>query len=100
MRAYSTTDAGPVQAFREDALGTDDGVEIARRIAEDEVDRSEVLEAAIARAESVHPQLNAIAQAAKMRAAGDPVIHLGGGEPKSNAPQAAIEAGKAMLDRN
>jgi amidase len=61
VRAYSTTDAGPVQAFREDALGTDDGVEIARRIAEDEVDRSEVLEAAIARAESVHPQLNAIA---------------------------------------
>jgi aspartate aminotransferase len=37
------------------------------------------------------------AQAAKMRAAGDPVIHLGGGEPKSQAPDTAIEAGIAML---
>ena len=37
------------------------------------------------------------ARAAKMRAAGQPVIHLGGGEPKSLAPAAAIEAGIAML---
>jgi aspartate aminotransferase len=45
---------------------------------------------------SVTLQLNA--EAARMRSAGEPVVHLGGGEPKSNAPQAAIEAGKAMLD--
>ncbi len=44
---------------------------------------------------SVTLKLNA--EAAKMRAAGDPVIHLGGGEPKSLAPQSAIEAGIAML---
>ena len=45
---------------------------------------------------SVTLQLNA--EAARLRAAGEPVIHLGGGEPKSHAPEAAIEAGKAMLD--
>ena len=33
---------------------------------------------------SVTLKLNA--QAARMRAAGDPVIHLGGGEPKNNKP--------------
>jgi aspartate aminotransferase len=44
---------------------------------------------------SVTLKLNA--QAARMRAAGDPVIHLGGGEPKSLAPVAAIDAGIAML---
>ncbi len=44
---------------------------------------------------SVTLKLNA--QAARMRAAGDPVIHLGGGEPKSLAPVAAIHAGIAML---
>ena len=37
------------------------------------------------------------AEAARMRAAGDPVIHLGGGEPKSLAPDSAIDAGIAML---
>ncbi len=37
------------------------------------------------------------AQAARMRAAGEPVIHLGGGEPKSLAPETAVEAGIAML---
>ena len=37
------------------------------------------------------------ARAAKLRAAGEPVIHLGGGEPKSLAPESAIEAGIAML---
>jgi len=44
---------------------------------------------------SVTLQLNS--KAAAMRAAGDPVIHLGGGEPKSKAPESAIEAGTAML---
>ncbi len=37
------------------------------------------------------------AEAGRMRAAGQPVIHLGGGEPKSKAPQSAIEAGIEML---
>lgn len=32
-----------------------------------------------------------------MRAAGEPVIHLGGGEPESLPPAAAIDAGVAML---
>ncbi len=37
------------------------------------------------------------ARAARMRAAGEPVIHLGGGEPESLAPASAVEAGIAML---
>ncbi len=37
------------------------------------------------------------AQAAALRAEGEPVIHLGGGEPKSKAPITAVEAGIAML---
>ncbi len=45
---------------------------------------------------SVTLQLNA--KAAAMLAAGDPVIHLGGGEPKSKAPDSAIAAGVAMLE--
>ena len=45
---------------------------------------------------SVTLKLNA--EAARMRAAGDPVIHLGGGEPKSLAPASAIAAGIAMLE--
>ncbi len=44
---------------------------------------------------SVTLKLNS--EAARMRAAGDPVIHLGGGEPKSLAPGAAIAAGISML---
>ncbi len=44
---------------------------------------------------SVTLQLNS--KAAAMRAAGDPVIHLGGGEPKSKAPESAIAAGTEML---
>ncbi len=44
---------------------------------------------------SVTLQLNA--KAAQMRAAGEPVIHLGGGEPKSKAPQSSIDAGVEML---
>ena len=39
---------------------------------------------------SVTLKLNA--EAARMRAAGDPVIHLGGGEPKSLAPKSAVAA--------
>lgn len=38
------------------------------------------------------------AQAGAMRAAGQPVIHLGGGEPKSTAPETAIRAGIEMLE--
>ncbi len=37
------------------------------------------------------------AQAARMLAAGEPVIHLGGGEPESLAPDEAVAAGMAML---
>ncbi len=37
------------------------------------------------------------AEAGRMRAAGQPVIHLGGGEPKSKAPDSAVEAGVEML---
>ena len=37
------------------------------------------------------------AEAGRMRAAGQPVIHLGGGEPKSKAPQSSIDAGVEML---
>ena len=44
---------------------------------------------------SVTLQLNS--KAAVMRAAGDPVIHLGGGEPKSKAPQSALQAAADML---
>jgi len=45
---------------------------------------------------SVTLQLNA--EAARLRAAGEPVIHLGGGEPKSKAPESALTAGREMLD--
>ena len=50
-----------MSAFCDDALGRDDAVEIARRIRDGEVSASEVVEAAIARAEQVNPALNAIA---------------------------------------
>ncbi len=42
---------------------------------------------------SVTLQLNAAA--ARMRTEGEPVIHLGGGEPKSLAPETALAAGQA-----
>lgn len=45
---------------------------------------------------SVTLKLNS--RASVMRAAGDPVIHLGGGEPKSKAPLSAIQAGIQMLE--
>lgn len=35
--------------------------------------------------------------AAQLRAQGEPVIHLGGGEPVSKAPHSAIEAGQSVL---
>lgn len=44
---------------------------------------------------SVTLQLNAAA--ARMRAEGEPVIHLGGGEPKSLAPGEAVQAGIDLL---
>lgn len=45
--------------------------------------------------ESLTLKLNATANA--LKAKGEPVIHLGGGEPKSKAPPSAIEAGIEML---
>lgn len=53
----------------------------------------------IANATGASVTLKLNAEAAQMRAAGDPVIHLGGGEPKSLAPAAAIAAGIAMLEK-
>jgi amidase len=49
-----------VSAFCDDALGTSDAVELASRIARREISASEAVEAAIARAGRVNPQLNAI----------------------------------------
>ncbi len=46
--------------------------------------------------ESVTLKLNE--QAAILRAKGEPVIHLGGGEPKSRAPLDAILAATALID--
>jgi aspartate aminotransferase len=45
--------------------------------------------------ESPTLRLNALAKA--MLAKGEPVIHLGGGEPKNKAPQSAITAATAVL---
>jgi aspartate aminotransferase len=45
--------------------------------------------------ESLTLKINATATA--LRAQGEPVIHLGGGEPKSKAPVGAIQAGAALL---
>lgn len=45
--------------------------------------------------ESLTLKLNATANA--LKAKGEPVIHMGGGEPKSKAPPSAIEAGIEML---
>ena len=46
--------------------------------------------------ESVTLKLNE--KAAILRAKGDPVIHLGGGEPKSKAPADAIVAAAGLLN--
>ncbi|MFC1854152.1 amidase family protein [candidate division CSSED10-310 bacterium] len=47
-------------AYRDDVLGTMDGVELALNIAQGELKRTEVIEAAIARAQKINPVLNAI----------------------------------------
>nr|MEE4266467.1 pyridoxal phosphate-dependent aminotransferase [Candidatus Krumholzibacteria bacterium] len=52
----------------------------------------------IARSIGASVTLKLNARAAVMRSEGDPVIHLGGGEPKSKAPLSALEAGTAMLE--
>lgn len=49
-----------VSAFCSDALGTLDGVGIAERISSGEISAAEAVDAAIARAKSVNPALNAI----------------------------------------
>ncbi len=50
-----------VSAFCDDVLGTSDAVEIRRKIKHGEITAVEAVEAAVARAESVNPVLNAIA---------------------------------------
>ena len=52
----------------------------------------------IARTISASATLQLNAAAARMRTEGEPVIHLGGGEPKSVAPREALDAGIAMLE--
>ncbi len=50
-----------VHSYCDDALGTDDATALAERIRRREVSATELTEAAIARADRVQPQLNAIA---------------------------------------
>ncbi len=50
-----------VTAFTSDALGSSDAVELAERLARKEVSASELVEAAITRAEALQPRLNALA---------------------------------------
>lgn len=52
---------GRVSAFGDDVLGTCDAVEIRRRIGDGEISAAEAVGAAVARAESVNPIVNAIA---------------------------------------
>jgi amidase len=65
-----------VSAFCDDALGTADAVEVARRIRVGEISVAEAVEAAIGRAERVNPSLNAIAaplfQSARQRSVAPP----------------------------
>jgi amidase len=49
-----------ISAFCDDALGTLDAVGVAEKISKGEISASEAVEAAIARARSVNPELNAI----------------------------------------
>lgn len=51
----------PVHAFRDDALGEDDGVGIAYTLRNRQVSVPEVVEAAIARTEAINPILNGLA---------------------------------------
>ena len=55
------TETNAVTAVCDDVLGTSDAVEIARLIRTGEIQASEAVDAAIARAERVNPLLNAIA---------------------------------------
>lgn len=48
-------------------------------------------------ADSATLRLNATA--ARLKAEGEPVIHLGGGEPESPAPAAAVRAARELLDK-
>ena len=50
-----------MSAFTDDVLGTADAVELAGRVASGDVTSAELVDAAIARAERVNPDLNAIA---------------------------------------
>ena len=67
-----------VHAFGDDGLGDADAVGLAGRIRSREVTISEVVDAAIARAERVNPQLNAIAYAAFERAREEALAPRGG----------------------
>jgi amidase len=58
----------PVHAFGDDALGDLDAVGLADAIRADWVSRTDVIEAAIARAEAVNPALNGLAHEAFQRA--------------------------------
>jgi amidase len=49
-----------INAYCDDVLGTKDGIELAALIAAGEIQASEAVEAAIARARKVNPALNAI----------------------------------------
>lgn len=54
---------GPrTSAFTDDALGTDDAVRLAQRIASGEISSTDLVDAAAARAAAVDPALNAIAE--------------------------------------
>jgi amidase len=62
LRFWSMTQTpGPVHAFGDDALGDHDAVGLAAEIREGRVSRVEAVDAAIARAEAVAPELGAIA---------------------------------------
>ena len=57
-----------VHAFSDDALGDSDAVDLVRRLQDDEVSATELVEAAIARTEKVNPELNGLAYNAFERA--------------------------------
>ncbi|MGI9155101.1 MAG: amidase family protein, partial [Marmoricola sp.] len=57
-----------VHAFGDDALADDDTVALVARLRSGEVSASEVVEAAVARAEALQPTLNAVAYRAYDRA--------------------------------
>jgi amidase len=57
-----------VHAFRDDALGDDDAVKLVERVRSGDVSATELVDAAISRAEAVNPALNGIAYEAFDRA--------------------------------